>query len=640
MEGRQKAALIERAFGLVVRWLPRTLIVLHDLGMVWVCWIGLDVLRFKLVPGHVEVMLFSPKVALVLLGQGLIFWWSGLYRGLWRFASLPDLVNIGKASVLGLATIVLGLFVADRLDMVPRSVLVLYPIVLVVLLGGPRLLYRAWKDGRDALDASQSTTRVLILGAGRAGEALVRGMIRDGRYHPVGFLDDDRRLHGAKVQDVPVLGALAEVAELARETDAALIVIAIPSADTAQMQRIVALCDETGLPFRTLPRLLDVLEGRVAPGDLKEVAIEDLLGREPVVPDWKAMRAWIGGRSLLVTGAGGSIGSELCRQIALLGASRITLVEQSELALVTIHDDIRRIAPSLTVHCVLGDCGDRAVIDHALRLGRPQAVLHAAAYKHVPVLEGQVREAVRNNVLATRTVAEVSASSGVDAFVLISTDKAVDPANVLGATKRLAEMACQAIASRERMRVAIVRFGNVIGSAGSVVPIFREQIRRGGPLTVTHPEVTRYFMTISEACQLILQAAAIGGDQGIFTLDMGEPVPIKMLAEQMIRLAGKVPGRDVGIVYTGLRAGEKMHESLYHADENNRMTANPKILQARSRHIDVPGCLRTLDALRDASDKYDESRLHRQLHDAIPEYKPAHGAVVVPLPIGRRSHAQ
>ena len=636
---RTSSSLIAHIGRRAANMLPRVLIVTHDLAMVWVCWVGLTTLRYKFVPGHVEVLLFSPSVALVLAAQGLIFWWVGLYRGLWRFASMPDLINIAKASALGLLAIVVAMFMIDRLDMVPRSALVLYPIVLVVLLGGPRLLYRAWKDGLTAVDPEHAENRVLILGAGRAGEALVRDMIRDRRYQPVGFLDDDVRLRGAKVHGIPVLGAFDELVDLARETEARLIVIAIPTADTAQMQRAVALCDDTGLPFRTVPRLHDVLQGLAAPGELKEVAIEDLLGREPVAPDWQAMRAWLGGRSVLVTGAGGSIGSELCRQVATLGASSLTLVEQTEFALVTIHEEIGRLAPSLRVHCVLGDCGDRAVIQHALRLGGAQAVLHAAAYKQVPVLEGQIREAVRNNVLATQTVAEASVAAGVDTFLLISTDKAVDPANVLGASKRLAEMACHAIGSHAQTRIVVVRFGNVLDSAGSVVPAFREQIRRGGPVTVTHPEVSRYFMTIPEACQLILQAAAIGCDQAIFTLDMGEPVPIRVLAEQMIRLAGKVPGRDVQIIYTGLRPGEKIHESLYHPDENNRRTAHPKILQAESRSVDIPGCQRILAALRIAVSEYDLPRLQRQLREAIPEYKPVDGPVVIQLPIGRRSQA-
>ena len=608
--------------------LPKALVVLHDLAMVWVCWVGLNLLRYSFESVHLPIRLFSPTVWMVLIVQGLIFWAMGLYRGLWRFASLPDLINIVKASVLGVLLIVLGLFLITRLELIPRSALVLYPIVLVVLLGGPRLLYRAWKDSREAPSRSQAAVRVLVLGAGRAGEALIRDLSRNRSYIPVGFLDDDGRLHGAKLHGVPVLGPLDALVDIARETDARLVVIAMPSADAAQMQRVVALCDDTGLPFRTVPRLQDVLEGRATPGQLKEVAIADLLGREPMTPDWQAMRGWLGGRSVLVTGAGGSIGSELCRQAAALGVSSLTLLEQTEFALATIYDELHRQHPALPLHCVLGDCGDPASIAHALRRSRPQAVLHAAAYKQVPVLEEQVREAARNNVLATQTVAEASVAAGVDTFVLISTDKAINPANVLGASKRMAEMAGQAVTEHTRTRCVIVRFGNVLDSAGSVVPAFREQIRQGGPVTVTHPEVSRYFMTIPEACQLILQAAAMGCAQATFTLDMGAPVPIRVLAEQMIRLAGKIPGRDIEIRYTGLRPGEKIHELLYHPDERYRLTSHPKILQADVRGLDTVGCRRLLGMLAAAVADYDEPRLCKLLHEAVPEYAPAKADVL------------
>src|SRR3546814_924500 len=431
----------------------------------------------------------------------------------------------------------------------------------------------------------------------------------------------------------------------------------------------VEACERTGLPFRTVPRLDDLLEGRSLPGELKEVAIEDLLGRQPITPDWKSIRGWLGGRSVLVTGAGGSIGLELCRQCAKHGARQIALLEIDELALITAEAELRRDFPQIQYVPVLGDCGDPAVARYALEQARPDAVFHAAAYKHVPVLETQlreairnnvlatetvveqslqagvgtfvlistdkavapanvlgantplaelicqamddslptrcitvsfghrhhsarsggpgVREAIRNNVLATETVVEQSLQAGVGTFVLISTDKAVDPANVLGASKRLAEMICQAMADSLTTRFITVRFGNVLDSAGSVVPLFREQIRSGGPITVTDEEVTRYFMTIQEACQLILQASAIGSQQAVYTLDMGEPVPIRLLAEQMIRLAGKQPGRDIAIVYTGLRSGEKLHETLFHADERYRPTAHPKILQAEAREVVV-----------------------------------------------------
>jgi len=506
--------------------------------------------------------------------------------------------------------------------MVPRTVLVLYPLALMALLGAPRLLYRAWKDSRFEGRVGEGSVRTLILGAGRAGEALVRDLRRVGSYQPVGFLDDAAALRGSKVQGVPVLGNVQDVAEIARETAARLLVIAMPSADARAMQRVLAACERTGLPFRMVPRLQDVLEGRSLPGELKEVAIEDLLGRKPVLPDWKSIRGWLGARTVLVTGAGGSIGSELCRQCARHGARRIVLIEIDEIALTMTEATLRRDFPDIEYVPLLGDCGDPALMKHALALAEPDAVFHAAAYKQVPLLEAQLREAVRNNVLATHTVAHACREYGVGTFVLISTDKAVDPVNVLGATKRLAEMTCQSLADHRSTRFVTVRFGNVLDSAGSVVPLFREQIRSGGPVTVTDPDVTRFFMTIPEACLLILQASAIGTHEAIYTLDMGEPVPIRLLAEQMIRLAGKQPGRDIAVVYTGLRPGEKLHETLFHADERYRPTAHPKILQAEPRQVSAQSIDSFISQLREASGRYDVDALRAQLRAAVPEFEP------------------
>lgn len=634
---RAAGAAMNAGMAAAVAMLPRLLVVLHDVAMAWLAWAALEALRYRIGAGDVEMMLFSPMVALVLATQTLAFWWMGLYRGLWRFASLPDMLNIAKAGGIGLLAIAFELLVFDRMGLVSRAMLALYPVVLVTLVGGPRLLYRAWKDERAAVDASHPVARVLVLGAGRTGEALIRRIGREAPYQPVGLLDDDRRLHGRRVQGVPVLGRIDALPAIVRETGAQLVAIAIASLPATAMQRIVALCDEAGVAFRRVPRLADLLGQAGAGGVLREVAIEDLLGREPVACDRGAIRAWLAGRSVLVTGAGGSIGAELCRQMLQWQVGALTVVERDELALITIVDDIRRRAPGLPLHAVLGDCGDPATIAHAIGLGQAQAVLHAAACKHVPLLEGQVREAVRNNVLATQTVVAASVAAGVDRFVLISSDKAVDPVNVLGASKRLAEMVCQAeVAGATRM--AIVRFGNVLDSAGSVVPIFREQIRRGGPLTVTHPEVTRYFMTIPEACELILQAAAMGEQNSVYTLDMGEPISIRLLAEQMIRLAGQVPGQGIDIVYSGLRAGEKLHETLYHRDEESRMTIHPKIFEARSRGVDGAVVRRQLAALQAAVHDYDEARLHRLLRDAVGDYQPARAAVVVPLAAGRRNH--
>ncbi len=601
--------------------LPRLAVVVHDLAMVWVCWQGLHYLRYAMQPTPLPLEPFSSTVLIVMVAQGLVSWRVGLYRGLWRFASVPDLLNIFKASLLGLVAVVAGLFFYSRLDLVSRAALLLYPFVLTILLGAPRLIFRAWKDQR-LLRSDESAERVLILGAGQAGEALVRDLRRIGRYQPVGFLDDAASLRGTRLQGLPILGRISDVGRITRETGVQLLVIAMPSLDAAAMRRVVEICEGSGVPFRTVPRLADMLEGRSLPGQLKEVAIEDLLGRQPLNPDWKAIRNWLGGRSVLVTGAGGSIGSELCRQCARHGAKRIALLEIDELALLTIEADLRRDFPGIECLPVLGDAGDPAVIAHALALAEPEAVFHAAAYKHVPLLQRQLREAVRNNVLTTEVVARASRDAGVGTFVLISTDKAVDPVNVLGATKRLAEMLCQALADPRSTRFVTVRFGNVLDSAGSVVPLFREQILRGGPVTVTDPDVTRYFMTIPEACQLILQASAIGGQQAVYTLDMGEPVSIRMLAEQMIRLAGKQPGHDIAIAYTGLRAGEKLHESLFHADERYSATAHPKILQAMPRDVATERVMHAVGVLRDASVAYDLDLLANTLREAVPDFAP------------------
>ncbi len=601
--------------------IPRAAVVAHDLVMVWLSWYGLHQFRYAVQPNAPALPYLSTETLLVLAAQGLVFWQVGLYRGIWRFASVPDLINIFKASLVGLLAVVLALFLYNRLGLVPRSVLVLYPVVLTALLGMPRLLYRSWKD-HSLNRTDKAALRVLILGAGRAGEALVRDLRRAGSYQPVGFLDDAAKLRGSHLQGVPVLGKIEDVVRIAPETAANLLVIAMPSLDAAAMRRVVDACERTGLPFRTVPRLDDLLEGRSLPGELKEVAIEDLLGRKPVTPDWKAIRGWLGGRSVLVTGAGGSIGSELCRQCARHGARQITLVEIDELALTTTDAELRRDFPQVECVPVLGDCGDAAVIRYAMSRSSPDAVFHAAAYKQVPLLEAQLREAIRNNVLATETVAEASREAGVGTFVLISTDKAVDPVNVLGATKRLAEMVCQTLAESRSTRTVTVRFGNVLDSAGSVVPLFREQIRSGGPVTVTDPEVTRYFMTIPEACQLILQASATGSQHAIYTLDMGEPVSIRMLAEQMIRLAGKQPERDIAIVYTGLRPGEKLHETLFHADERYRPTSHPKILQAEARQIVAERINAANARLRDAVTRYDLEELARTLRETVPEFLP------------------
>jgi FlaA1/EpsC-like NDP-sugar epimerase len=626
-----------RANRLVAAIHPRLAVVVHDLVMVWLAWYVTNLVRFAVRNEAHTVGLFEPELPIVLIAQGLVLYWTGLYRGLWRFASLPDLWNIARAGAFGSLAITLALFTVSRLDGVPRSVLLMYPLTLLLFLGGPRMLYRFWKDSRYADARREPARRVLILGAGRAGEALARELRRENRYTPVGFLDDNRALRGAKVHGIPVLGDLSRLDELAREVAAEMVLIAMPSASNQQMQRVVELCETTGLAFRTVPRLQDVVEGRSSFNELKEVAIEDLLGRDPVSLDWTAIRTGLSGKRVLVSGGGGSIGSELCRQIARLGVESLTLIEVSEYNLYRIEQELRAEFPDLLLRGILGDCGDAATAQHALALARPNTVFHAAAYKHVPLLEEQAREAFRNNVLATQTLALACIRWNVESFALISTDKAVNPTNVMGASKRVAEMLCQALARDSQTRFVTVRFGNVLDSAGSVVPLFREQIRRGGPVTVTHPEITRYFMTIPEACQLILQAVALGQGSEIFALDMGEPVRISYLAEQMIRLTGKQPERDIAIVYTGLRPGEKLFEELFHEQEAYDATAHPKIVLAHPRELPRASLEAALAKARQAVLRFDQPALESLLRELVPEYKRNEPEASVPA-ISRRAH--
>ena len=600
---------------------PRFAVVVHDLTMVWLAWTAITSIRWSFESVRPELGLFGPEVCLVLASQGLIFWITGLYKGLWRFASLPDLWNILRAATLGALAISVTLFLYNRLATVPRTVLLVYTPTLALLLGFPRLAYRYWKDNRLDFLSRSPAMRVLVLGAGRAGDTLVRGLVRESRYRLVGMLDDNPQIRGARIHGVPVLGTLEQLPDLARETAAQMLLIAMPSATSVQMQRVVGFCEQTGLPFRTMPRLADVVAGRSSFGELKEVAIEDLLGREQVQLDWTSIRTGISGKRVLVTGGGGSIGSELCRQVARLGAASLTILELSEYNLYRIEQELRREFPELLLDARIGDCGDAVGCERVFSLARPQVVFHAAAYKHVPLLQDQLREAFRNNVLGTHVGAEAADRHGVECFVLISTDKAVNPSSIMGACKRAAEIYCQNFAAHSDTRFITVRFGNVLDSAGSVVPLFRKQIRAGGPVTVTHPEITRYFMTIPEACQLILQAAVLGKGGEIFALDMGEPVKIAYLAEQMIRLAGKQPGRDVEIAFTGLRAGEKLFEELFHPLENYQATTHAKIYLAQPRSMAWSLLTMLMQQAGQAVHEFDEVQLRRILDQLLPEFE-------------------
>ncbi|MBI5450746.1 MAG: polysaccharide biosynthesis protein [Gammaproteobacteria bacterium] len=599
--------------------LRRILAALHDMSMVVVAWCLAYLTRFNFTFSAVDWGAVWQNLPYVFLIQSLVLWLAGCYRGLWRFASLPDLWNIARATILGIFAIALTLVLLSRLEGVPRTVLVFFPLWLMFLLSGSRLTYRIWKEHGLGLQPLTDRRRVLILGAGRAGEMLIRDLRRDAEYRVVGILDDMPELKGARVHGVPVLGRFDDIGRVAGQHAIDIVIIAIPSASREQMKRVVSLCESVSLPFRTVPRINDLVSGRFSINDLREVAIEDLLGREPVTLDWAAIAEGLSGRSVLVSGGGGSIGSELCRQIARLAPAKLVLIENSEYALYEIERELRKTFPQLMLEPLLGDVTDRAMLDHVFQHHRPQIVFHAAAYKHVPIIERQAREGAYNNVLGTCEIALAADRHGCGTFVMVSTDKAVNPENVMGATKRLAEIFCQNLNQRSKTHYITVRFGNVLDSAGSVVPLFREQIAAGGPVTVTHPEITRFFMTIPEASQLILQAAAMGQGGEIFVLDMGASIKICDLAEQMIRLAGKQPGEDIEIIFTGLRPGEKLYEELFHAQENLKPTKHNKILLALCRNVDWKDLNQGIDTLAQLCSLYDDEAIREQLRRLVPE---------------------
>ena len=588
--------------------------------MIPVAWIGAYWLRFNLesIPAdHLHAALQC--LAIVTIIQAVAFHYYGLYRGVWRFASIPDLIRIGKAVLVGMAFSAVAIFLVTRMEGVPRSVFPLYGLLLMTLLGSSRMLVR-WSKDRRVYHGEAS--RVLIVGAGKAGEMLVRDLLRsrDECYELVGFVDDNRMKQGREIHGIRVLGSSEEIIDFVERLDIDLIVLALPSASSVSMRRIVALCEKTRAPFRTLPPLDRLMSGQVTMNSLREVSIDDLLGREPVTLDWQAIELVLRGKRVLVTGAGGSIGSELCRQIASLNPLGLILLDSSEFNLYSIEMEMQRCFPHLKTTRCLNDVVDEAAMRKVFDCHRPDLVFHAAAYKHVPLLENQIREAVRNNILGTRIVARLADLTGCESFVMISTDKAVNPANVMGATKRAAEIFCQNLNKRSKTRFVTVRFGNVLDSAGSVVPLFRKQIEGGGPVTVTHREITRYFMTIQESCQLILQASVMGKGSEIFVLDMGEPIKIAYLAEQMIRLSGKVPGEDIEMVYTGLRPGEKLFEELFHEKEALQSTGHQKILLARYRKYNWDQLNNLLEQMGLACENYNEPDLRSLLSTLVPEW--------------------
>jgi FlaA1/EpsC-like NDP-sugar epimerase len=569
-----------------VRFNWRTLVAFaHDVVACGVAWLAAFWLRFNLDVPEVYAAQALKSLAWVALGQGLIFVSFGLYRGIWRFASVPDLRRIIIAAAVGAIAVPAMLFMLQLA--VPRAVLIMSPVFVIMITGGSRLAYRIWKERRLGNFLAEARSPVLILGGDEAGAHLVRELARSSKWRAVGILDDEIAKHGGQLHGVTVLGALADIAHWSGKLGVRDAILAMPQAPHNVRRRTIALARDAGLNVLTVPAFDDLMSGRVSISQVRNVEVDDLLGRDPVVLDTAGLRSWIHGRTVMITGAGGSIGSELARQLARFAPRVVILLEHNEFALYTVEQEFAERFPELSVVCAIGDVKDAPRVAQLLAAHRPSVVFHAAAYKHVPLMENDnAWQAVLNNVGGTQVLAQAAIAHGVEKFVLVSTDKAVNPTNVMGASKRLAEMVCQALQARAAAtRFVIVRFGNVLGSTGSVIPKFREQIAKGGPVTVTHPEITRYFMSIPEAVQLVLQAGLMGEGGEIFVLDMGEPVRIADLARDMIRLSGFNDG-DIKIAITGLRPGEKLYEEPLGPDEDTLPTPHPKLRIAKARTVD------------------------------------------------------
>lgn len=599
------------------------LVFVFDLSALFFAWVGGFLLRFNF---------DIPDSFLLSLGWGLAFLApahvvacriAGLYRGIWMFASLPDLKRVLRAVALSTVALLL-FFVLYRTEqqVVPRSLLILYPMLLLLYMGGGRAAYRMWKEHHLYGGLIAQGKPVVIVGAGAGAAMLLRELERSADWRVVALVDDDQGKWGRELSGHLVMGGVHALPEVLAAKRASHVILAMPSATAEACRRATDLAVEAGAHVFTVPGLEDVMAGRVAISSLRPVAIEDLLGREPVWIDSQHVAAMVAGKVVLVTGAGGSIGSELCRQLARFKPAQLVLFEQSEFALYTLEQWFSVHLPEIALVPLAGDVKDAARLAEVFSAYRPQVVFHAAAYKHVPLMEvGNAWQAVRNNVMGTLRVAEAASCFGAQRFVLISTDKAVNPTNVMGATKRLAEMVCEAMHCQGMgTQFGMVRFGNVLGSTGSVIPKFQEQITRGGPVTVTHPEITRYFMSIPEAAQLVLQAAAMGQGGEIFVLDMGEPVRIVDLARKMIHLCGYTE-KDIRIEFSGLRPGEKLYEELLADAEQTQPTPHPKLRIARARAVEDQ-FLHNLQAwLAETSQSDDDVR--ETLKRWVPEYSPA-----------------
>jgi len=583
------------------------------------------------------VHLFLPLAVIALPIKLVVFARMQQFHGSWRFVGLRDLAAIAVATQISsfffigafflienLAHTMTGEVLIDRDAKFRQSVFLIDWAATINLVAAARVLFRSYYEYMRGKDSTVEL-RILIVGAGDHGQNLLRELLRSGHagYNVVGFVDDEVANLGHRIHNVEVLGRTNQIKEICKQHRVDELFIAMPHAKPKEIREIVRFCEGNSVKFRTIPAMSDLIEGRVQVSQLRPVDIEDLLGREPVKLDTEAIGAELTGKKIVVTGAGGSIGSEMCRQIALFNPELLLLIEQAENNLFEIHRELIAKFPKIDIQPIVADICDAVRIEKIFRTFQPSEVFHAAAHKHVPMMECNPGEAVKNNVVGTRTIALAAAKCGVEKMVMISTDKAVNPTSVMGCSKRVAEMFVQQYGYRASTQFITVRFGNVLGSSGSVIPIFKQQIAKGGPVTVTHPDMTRYFMTIPEASQLVLQAGTMGNGGEIFVLDMGDPVKIVDLAHNMITLSGLRPGEDIDVVFSGTRPGEKLFEELLIDGENVNPTRHPKIGIWQSRREEWDEMIDKIDRLIASADDSTPDTIRKMLGDIVPEYQPA-----------------
>jgi FlaA1/EpsC-like NDP-sugar epimerase len=613
-------------------------LILADIVLLAIAYFLAYIVRFEAHVGASELLVIKQTIVPIVLCKLVVFYFFNLYRGMWRYTGIVDLLNVIKAVFVSSLIIITVVLMLSRFQGFSRSIFIIDAVFSLILIAGIRLAIRfllstaTFSLNKNGINGNEHK-KMIIIGAGDAGEKVVREIYDNPKmkYRIAGFVDDDKNKVGKQIHGIKVLGKIDELKEVAKSEGVDKILIAAPSAVGKDMRRIVEICDATKISYKTLPGMGEIIDGKVSIKTIRDISYKDLLGRPPVQLENDKISEFLKNKCVLITGAGGSIGSELCRQICKYGPSLVVLFDAGESNLYSIQMELKHVVTYIKYRAVLGRIQDKALVDEVFRKYRPDVVFHAAAYKHVPLVERNPWEAVYSNIIGTNTLVKAAIAHKVDRFVLVSTDKAVRPTNVMGASKRVAEKIVHAYKSGQTKFMA-VRFGNVIGSSGSVIPLYRYQIKKGGPVTVTHPEITRFFMTIEESAQLILQAFTMGEGGEIFILEMGTPVKIVDMARDLIRLSGKEPDTDIEIKFIGLRPGEKLYEELITEGEGIVKTGHEKILVLRngvqsgepniqnSQHNDLNCLDEKIKELKALADAHDAKGIKKKMKEIVPEY--------------------